>query len=132
MMRRLLQTCIAVVDDDESLCRSLARLLRASGMEAVIYASAEDFLADSKRPMFDCLVFDIQLGGMTGIELHRQLTASGSKTPVIYLTAHDEPAMRAEAKSLGCAGYFLKTDSGEILLKAIRQAAKLLLGSTPS
>lgn len=131
-MGRLLQTCVAVVDDDESLCRSLARLLQASGMRAVIYSSAEAFLADTRQPAFDCLVFDIQLGGMTGIELHRQLVASGSKTPVIYLTAHDEPTGREEAEALGCAGYFSKTDSGETVLKAIRQAASRLLGSTPT
>ena len=64
-------TYVAVVDDDESVCRSFARLLRASGIQAVTYSSAEAFLADSKRPQFDCMVFDVQLGGMSGIELAR-------------------------------------------------------------
>ena len=116
------QTYVAVVDDDESLCRSFSRLLRAEGMQPVTYPSAEDFLADTKRPRFDCLVFDIQLGGMSGIELHRQLNSSGSTTPVIYITAHDEPATREEAQAAGCAAYFRKTAPGEDVLQAIRSA----------
>ena len=121
-MSTLRQTYVAVVDDDESLCRSLGRLLRAVGIQPVTYLSAEAFLADTKRPRFDCLVFDIQLGGMSGIELHRQLNASGSTIPVIYITAHDEPATREEAQAAGCAAYFRKTVPGEDVLRAIRSA----------
>ncbi|MGH6609164.1 MAG: response regulator, partial [Burkholderiaceae bacterium] len=54
---------VAVVDDDQSVCRSLARLLRAAGIQPITYGSAESFLADAKHPRFDCMVFDIQLGG---------------------------------------------------------------------
>src|SRR6185295_6180226 len=60
---------VAVVDDDQSVCRSFARLLRSAGIQPITYFSAEAFLADSKRPQFDCRVFDVQLGGMSGIEL---------------------------------------------------------------
>jgi FixJ family two-component response regulator len=60
---------VAVIDDDSSLCRALGRLLRAAGMQSVAYASAEAFLADPDRSRFDCLVVDIQLSGMSGIEL---------------------------------------------------------------
>lgn len=123
-MSRRPQIYVAVVDNDESLCRSLERLLRASHMQAVTYASAEAFLDDTKRPHFDCLVFDIQLGGMSGIELHRHLTASGSKIPVIYLTAHDEPAVRQEAQAAGCIAFYHKTESGEEVLRTIRGALK--------
>ncbi len=119
------QTYVAVVDDDESLCRSLGRLLRAAGIQPVTYPSAEAFLADTKRPRFDCLVFDIQLGGMSGIELHRQLNLSGSTIPVIYITAHDEPAIREEAQVAGSAAYFRKTDPGADILAAIRRATGL-------
>ena len=121
-MSSLRQTYVAVVDDDESVCRSFGRLLRAEGMQPVTYPSAEAFLADTKRPRFDCLVFDIQLHGMSGIELHQQLNASGSTTPVIYITAHDEPATHQEAQAAGCAAYFRKTASGEAVLQAIRRA----------
>jgi FixJ family two-component response regulator len=116
---------VAVVDDDESHCRSMSRLLRAERMQPVTYLSAEAFLADSKRPRFDCLVFDVQLGGMSGIELHQQLTASGSTIPVIYITAYDEPTTREAAHAAGCAAYFRKTAPGTDVLAAVRRAAGL-------
>jgi FixJ family two-component response regulator len=114
---------VAVVDDDESLCRSLGRLLRAAGIQPVTYASAEAFLADTKHPKFDCLVLDIQLGGMTGIELGQRLVAEGGHAPFIFITAHDDPAERAKAEAAGCVAYFRKTDSGADVLDAIRRTA---------
>jgi FixJ family two-component response regulator len=119
------QTYVAVVDDDESACRALSRLLRAEGIQPVSYLSGESFLADTKRPQFDCLVLDIQLSGMSGIELQRRLQASGSSTPVIYITAHDEPEVREQAVAGGCAAYFRKTAPGQDVLQAIRRAAHL-------
>ena len=113
---------VAVVDDDKSLCRSVGRLLRAAGIEAVMYDSAEAFLEDTKRPQFDCLLLDVQLGGMSGIELNQQLSAAGSTTPVIYITAHHEPEIRAEALKTPCVAYFRKNEPAEGLLEAIRKA----------
>lgn len=115
--------CVAVVDDDESLRRSLGRLLRASGIQPVMYESAEAFLADVKPPRFDCLVLDIQLGGMSGIALRRQLAAAGEMTPVIFITAHDDVEARADAEAAGCTAYFRKIDSGDEVLAAIRRLA---------
>ena len=117
-------THVAVVDDDESLCRSMSRLLRASSLRPVVYGSAEAFLADAAHPRFDCIVLDIQLDGMSGLELHEKLAASGDDTPVIYITAHDAPEVRAQAENAGCAGFFRKTDSGDSVLKAIRKAVE--------
>jgi FixJ family two-component response regulator len=114
-------TYVAVVDDDQSVCRSFARLLRAAGIQPITYASAEAFLADTKRPRFDCMVFDVQLGGMSGIELGRKLTAEGNPAPIIYITAHDDPEARAEAQAAGCAAYFRKNDSGADVLATIRR-----------
>jgi FixJ family two-component response regulator len=114
---------VAVVDDDESLCRSFARLLRAAGFQPITYASAEAFLADTKHPRFDCLVLDIQLGDMSGIELSRHLTAEGGRTPVIFITAHDNRNGRAEAEAAGGAAYFRKSDSGADVVEAIRRLA---------
>ncbi|MGO4396591.1 response regulator transcription factor [Variovorax sp. M-6] len=114
---------VAVVDDDESLCRSLGRLLRASGMQPITYGSAEAFLADTKHPRFDCLVFDVQLGGMSGIELAQRLVAEGGHAPFIFITAHDDREMRAAAQAVGCAAYFRKNDTGADVLEAIRRAA---------
>jgi FixJ family two-component response regulator len=114
-------TYVAVVDDDESMCRSYGRLLRAAGLQPITYDSAESFRADTKHPEFGCLVLDVQLGGMSGIELAQQLAAEGRRTPIIFITAHDEPEMRSAAKALGCAAYFRKTDPGKELLDAIRR-----------
>ena len=115
-------TYVAVVDDDESVCQSLSRLLRAAHLQPITYPSAEAFLADKKHPRFDCLLLDIQLKGMSGVELNRRLAAVKDSTPVIFITAHDDPEARAQAESSGCAGYFRKTDSGTDVLAAIRRA----------
>jgi FixJ family two-component response regulator len=122
-MSRTTPIYVAVVDDDENLCRSIGRLLRASGIHPITYASAEAFLTDTRHPQFDCLVLDIQLGGMSGIELAQEIVAKGEKTPFIYITAHDDPEMRARAEAVGCTAYFRKTDSGSELLDAIRKVA---------
>jgi FixJ family two-component response regulator len=113
---------VAVVDDDESLLRSLARLLRAAGMQPITYSSAEAFRADAKRPRFDCLVLDVQLPGMSGIDLRNQLSAEGAVAPVLFVTAYDDPQARANAMAGRCAGYFRKTDAGSEILDAIRRA----------
>jgi FixJ family two-component response regulator len=114
---------VGVVDDDENFCRSVARLLRAAGMQSITYASAEAFLADTKHPRFDCLVLDVNLGGMSGIELGGRLVAEGRYAPFICITAQDEPETRAEAEAAGCAAFFRKADSGAGLLDAIRRIA---------
>jgi FixJ family two-component response regulator len=114
---------IAVIDDDESYCRSLARLLRAVDYQAVTYSSAEAFLADRKHPRFDCLVLDITLGaGISGFELARRLAAVGSPTPIIYVSAHNDPKTQNEASALGCAAFVSKVEPSNILLKAIEAA----------
>jgi FixJ family two-component response regulator len=112
---------IAVVDDDESFCRSLARLLRAAGMQPITYSSAEAFLADSKHPRFDCLVFDVNLDGISGIELGQRLAAEGRVAPFICITSADEPGLRMHAEAAGCSAFFRKTDSGAVVLDAIRR-----------
>jgi FixJ family two-component response regulator len=87
-----------------------------------MHASAEDFHADMKRPRFDCLVLDVQLSGVSGIDLRNQLATEGVVTPVIFVTAHDDPKAREAAMAGRCAGYFRKTDSASELLDAIRNA----------
>jgi len=114
---------VAVVDDDESVCRSFARLLRLAGFQPVTYASAEALLEDTKRPKFDCLVLDIQLEGMSGLELSRRLAAVKDSTPVVFITAHDDSEVRAQAQAGGCAGYFRKNDPAETVLDCIRRVA---------
>jgi FixJ family two-component response regulator len=116
---------IAVIDDDESLCRSMSRLLRAAHFQPVTYPSAEAFLEDRNRPKFDCLVLDIQLKGMSGLDFSRRLAAVRDATPVVFITAHDDPQVRAQAEAFGCAGYFRKSDSGSEVLAAIGRAIRM-------
>ncbi len=114
-------TYVAVVDDDESLCRSFSRLLRAAHFQAITYPSAEALLADAKHPKFDCLVLDIQLPGISGVDLAQRLAAVKDRTPVIFITAYDDPATLAQAEAIGCCGCFSKTASGAAILDAIRR-----------
>ena len=115
---------VAVVDDDENFSRSLGRLLRAAGMQPITYASAEDFLADKKHPVFDCLVLDVHLGEISGIELGQRLAAEGRYAPFICITAHEEPETRALAEAAGCAGFFRKSEAFAAVLDAIRRVAR--------
>src|SRR5215470_3464072 len=112
---------VAIIDDDESLCRSLGRLLRQSGFHPYIFLSARAFLDSPDRAGLRCLLIDIQLGDVSGIDLHRQLLATGDATPVIYITAHADPAVRREALSLGCAGFFLKTDAASAIIELLQR-----------
>jgi FixJ family two-component response regulator len=114
---------VAVIDDDESICRSLGRLLQSAGFSPITYHSAEEFLDDRMRVPFDCLVVDVQLEGMSGVELNRRLAACQIHTPVIYITAHDDPKVREDALSAGAVAFFSKTDSGAEIIAAIRGAA---------
>jgi FixJ family two-component response regulator len=114
---------VAIVDDDESICRSLNRLLRAANFLPVAYSSAEAFLADWKHPRFDCLLLDIQMKGMSGIELKEHLDRGGTAPPVIYITAHDDPEAQTKALAAGCEGFFRKTTPGSEIIAAIRSAA---------
>ena len=73
-------------------------------------------------PQFDCLALDIRLGGMSGLELFQQLTAQKNHPPVIFITAFDDPEIRAQAEALGCAGFFRKSTPGVEIVEAIRKA----------
>jgi FixJ family two-component response regulator len=131
-MSSIRNTYVAVIDDDESMCRSLGRLLRAEGFQAITYPSAEAFLGDLNQPKFDCLVLDFELGGMSGIKLHQQLVDSCSLIPVVFITCHDDPKTRKQALAAGCAGYFSKTVAGTELLDAIRHAIAAATAARPA
>ena len=115
---------MAVVDDDEELGRSFGRLLRAASFQPITYASAEALLADTKHPQFDCLVLDIELGGMSGIELAKRLLAKGRSTPCIFISAHEHLNARAREEVPGAAAFFRKTDSGADILHATRRCVR--------
>jgi FixJ family two-component response regulator len=112
----------AIVDDDASLCKALSRLLTAAGIASTIYHSAEAFMTDGLIREPDCLILDIQLGGMSGLELQRSLRATHRHIPIIFITAHDQPELRDEALRAGCIAYLRKNDPGQALLATIRSA----------
>jgi FixJ family two-component response regulator len=87
----------------------------------VTYPSAEAFLQDGEHLRPDCILLDIQLGGMSGFELQSLLAASGSTTPIIFITAYDDPETREQARQTPCAAYLRKNDPGEVVLEAIRR-----------
>jgi FixJ family two-component response regulator len=113
---------VAIIDDDASANRALGRLLRGAGFEPRGFDSAESFLADPLHSSFGCLLVDIQLTGMSGLELQRQLQAQGSRLPLIFITAHDDPAAREQAVRRGCVAFFRKTDPGALIVDALRRA----------
>jgi FixJ family two-component response regulator len=115
---------VAIVEDDESMRRSLERLLQANDYATIAFASAEEFLQSTIVDGAIGLVLDIHLGGMSGIELRRRLAAARSKTPVVFITAFDDNANRAVARSLGCADYLQKPFEAQRLICALERCAK--------
>jgi FixJ family two-component response regulator len=113
---------IAVVDDDESVRESLSGLIRSVGFGAMVFASAEAFLSSNRLLDTDCLILDVRMPGMNGLELQRRLAASHKSIPVIFITAHDDEEARVRALNGGAVEYLLKPFSEEALMKAIDMA----------
>jgi FixJ family two-component response regulator len=110
---------IAVVDDEESIRKSLRRLFLAAQLDAVVFASGQELLESLRTREPDCLVLDLQMPGLTGLEVQRILTGCGVRFPTIIITAHDEPETRARCLAAGAAAYLCKPLHDEMLLEAI-------------
>jgi FixJ family two-component response regulator len=115
---------IAVVDDDPSVLKALTRLLRIRSFGAKTYRSALEFLASLPGETPDCLIVDLQMPGMSGLQLHQYLTGRGIEIPTIIITAHDEGDVRQRCESAGTAGYLLKPIEDAVLLEAIAKARR--------
>ena len=113
---------VAVVDDDPGMLKGVERLLNAHGFGTAVFTSAEDFLDRGHQCKLNCLVLDVNLGGMSGIELRRELQASGSPLPVVFLTGVDDPATRTAAARAGCVAFLCKPFAGNLLIEAIEKA----------
>jgi len=114
---------ISVVDDDESVRESLDGLLRSVGFAVKVFASAEEFLNGDHRRDIDCLLLDVRLPGMNGIELHRHLVADHCEIPVVFITAHgSEEAVRSQALRNGAVEYLIKPLSEDTVLNALHKA----------
>ncbi len=115
---------VAIVEDDAAMRKSIERLLQASGYATAAFASAEAFLQSTVVDGAMGLVLDIHLGGMSGLELRRRLHAAQSKVPVVFITAHDDEATRAEAIALGCVDYLHKPFDASRLTQALERGKK--------
>jgi FixJ family two-component response regulator len=111
---------VSIVDDDLSVRESLKMLFESADYDAEVFASAEEFLSDGHPAASECLVLDVQLPGISGIELQNQLRAEGSKIPVIFITAHPDEHTRTLAMRAGAIRLFSKPFSGNDLLAAVR------------
>ena len=116
---------IVVVDDDESIRQGLANLISSAGYEAELYASAEEFLASAEADGAACLVVDLRMPGMGGLELQRRLASRGGGPPIIIITAHGDDEARAEALAAGAVAFLNKPFKEETLLGAISAALSL-------
>jgi FixJ family two-component response regulator len=115
-------TVVIVVDDNSGFLKSVERLLTVHGFAARAFSSAERLLDGDAARNATCLLLDIHLGGISGIELRRRLAAAGSNCPVIFMTAIDDDATRKEAMEAGCIAYLKKPFPSQLLLDAIRKA----------
>ena len=116
-----LSPLVYVIDDDASLLRALRRLLGAGGFRVCTFSSAEEFLK-SERPAPACLVLDVHLGGLSGLDLQERLIAAGRRIPVVFITAHDDAVTRERARRIGAIDYLRKPFNDESLLAGINRA----------
>ncbi|HEV3008495.1 MAG TPA: response regulator [Burkholderiales bacterium] len=115
---------VAIVDDEEGIRKARGRLLRASGLEAESYASGQDFLdAAAERPP-DCVVLDLHMPGMSGLQVLRKLKAAGQRLSIVIITAHDEPETREQCIDAGACAYLRKPLEDRLLLNAISVAMR--------
>jgi FixJ family two-component response regulator len=113
---------VAIVDDDDSLRVALQGLLKATGFPAEAYSSAEEFLSSGHQQQTACLITDIRMPGMSGLELQAKLNADRFRIPIIFLTAHGDEKMRMQALRAGAVEFLAKPFDAEALLENVRAA----------
>ena len=117
------QGLVAVIEDDDFTRSALGRLLDAAGFEHALFESAETFLASKQDGGWICLIVDVQLTGMSGIDLQWTLHSQGSEAPVIIITAKATDAIRDRAEQAGCAAFLTKPFGGETILALLTSFA---------
>ena len=115
---------VAVVDDDDSFRAALQRLLRSAGFTVRSFASAEEFLASGQLNEAGCLIADIRMPGMSGLDLQAKLNADRRPIPTIFVTAHGDEKMRLQAMRGGAVKFLAKRFDDAILLESVRTALK--------
>ena len=113
---------ISIVDDDESVREATKGLARSLGYGVATFASAEDFLQSNQIDDTECVISDVQMPGLSGVELQSQLIAHGNRTPIIFITAYQEEKTRARAMKAGAIGVLSKPFNEDSLIKFINTA----------
>lgn len=117
-----MNSLICVVDDDASFRRALTSLLQSLGHPVATFGTAEEFLESGRVDETACLISDVQMPGMSGIELQSQLRAQGRRLPIIFVTAYPESAARGRALAAGALGFLSKPFSADELISYLEQA----------
>ena len=118
---------ISIVDDDRSMSRMLFRVITAAGFDVVSFGSAEEFLASGTLTDSACLILDVNLGGMSGVDLQQHLVDSGQDIPIIFISGQADEATKRRVLEAGATGFFNKPFSIELLLAAVRSVPALTL-----
>jgi FixJ family two-component response regulator len=113
---------VAIVDDDESVRNALQGLMKVAGYRAMAFASAEDFLTSGEQEHTACLIADIRLPGMSGLDLQLKLSTDYHKIPIIFITAHGDEKMRMQALRAGAVEFLTKPFDDTALLEQVRAA----------
>ncbi len=113
---------IAIVDDDPSVRKGLERLIRSLGWQAETFASAQEFLDRARMETLSCLVLDLQLPGLSGLELQKRITEAGGGTPIVFLTGHGDIPASVKAMKAGAVEFLTKPVEEKDLLNAIQEA----------
>jgi FixJ family two-component response regulator len=124
MARERKAKMVAVVEDDESYRAAVQRLLKSAGLPVRSFASAEDFLKSGQQQETGCLIADIQMPGMSGLDLQAKLNAEHCPIPIIFITAHGDEEIRLQAMRGGAVKFLAKPFDGAILLESVRVALK--------
>ena len=115
---------VAIVEDDDASRSAIARLLQAGGFEPVLFDSAETFMASPPSRAWLCLIVDVHLTGMSGLDLQQKLHSRGSEVPIIVTTGDRADVIREQARQAGCAAFLWKPFSAEIILGLLASIAR--------
>jgi FixJ family two-component response regulator len=116
------ESCVFVVEDDPSMRNALKNLLRSVGLEAQLFASAQEFLDADRPDLPSCLILDVRLPGLSGLDLQRELSAANIHIPIIFITAHGDIPMSVRAMKAGAVEFLTKPFRDQDLLDAIHQS----------
>jgi FixJ family two-component response regulator len=122
MATKMEEKMVAIVDDDESVRSAIEGLMKAVGLPTRAFASAEEFLNSGQQNHTACLIADIRMPGMSGLDLQARLNSEHHRIPIIFITAHGDTNMRMQALRAGAVEFLAKPFSDDVLLEHVRAA----------